>query len=123
MANKAPWVKAFPKQAKALRPERSKAGGIKSRSQSEQVRMAIYRPIAEMYKRNNPWCNVCVLMWKWVDPNMRPRGRTEDIHHKLGRGGLLLFDVRHWIAVCRYCHSWIGDHPSEAIKLGLLEKQ
>ena len=89
----APWTKAFPKQAKALRPEAGRAGGVKARSGSEAVRMAIYVPIANMFKKTNPWCQNCF------------RCPTMDVHHTKGRDGLLLFDVRHFQALCRQCHS------------------
>ena len=109
----------FPKQFEKLHPERSKAGGIKARSASEEVRMGIYRDIAAMFKRENRLCQACQIIHdktKWVQ-------LTEDIHHVQGRGGLQLFDIRHWLAVCRSCHSWIHANPKRAHKLGLLEKE
>ena len=50
---KAPWTKikspGFKSQQAKLNPERSEAGGIKARSASESVRMAVYKPIAELF--------------------------------------------------------------------------
>lgn len=123
MANKAPWVKAFPKQARKLRPERSKSGGIKSRSQSEEVRMAVYRPIAEMFKLIHPRCQCCTVVeaFELRVARIQP-GFTDDVHHKFGREGLMLFDTRHWLAVCRTCHGWIHAHPTASKMLGLIGK-
>lgn len=120
MGNKAPWVKAFPKQARALRPERSKAGGIKSRSQSEEVRMAVYRPIANLFKAAYPRCQ-CHTMIAALECQVADRSpETEDIHHRFGREGLLLFDIRFFIACCRKCHDWIHANPKTAELVGLL---
>lgn len=119
---KAIWMRAFPKQAKALRPENTKAGGVKARSQSETVRMDVYRPIAELFKLQNPLCDACQQMphnkvlTRPITPNW-----TDDVHHKHGRSGLLLFDVRYFLAVCRWCHEWIHNNPAEAKKLGLIK--
>lgn len=43
-----------------------------------------------------------------------------DVHHQRGKLGPLLMDKRFWIPVCRGLHNWIGAHPAEARKLGLL---
>ena len=120
---KAPWTRikteGFEAQQAHLRPEGGKAGGIKARSVPEEVRMAIYRPIAELYKREKHLCQTCRIInnkTKWVQ-------LTEDIHHVQGRAGLLLFDIRHWLAVCRSCHDFIHANPKRAHELGLLEKE
>lgn len=43
-----------------------------------------------------------------------------DVHEILARsaGGSIL-DPANVLAVCRACHDWIGDHPREALALGL----
>jgi hypothetical protein len=104
-------AQAFPSQFERLRPESGKAGGVKARSGTEARRMAVYVGIAEMYKQARPCC-ACRLPMCETD--------ASDVHHKLGREGLLLFDVRHWLPVCRPCHDWIHAHPEEAKRLGLL---
>lgn len=104
-------MQAFPEQFKSLRPENTKAGGVKSRSQPMEVRMAVYRAIADMFKVANPLCKVCQLKG-----NVPPR-YTDDVHHSRGRDGLLLFDVRYFVAACRQCHCYLHDNPEEAKKL------
>lgn len=42
-----------------------------------------------------------------------------DVHHKKGRVGSLLNDVRFFLPVSRECHTWIETHPKEAAELGL----
>ena len=94
--------------------------------------MAVYRPIAELYKQAHPLCECCPLIIPWrsamewqngfsahshgSDSDRQP---TQDIHHVRGREGLLLFDVRYYKAACRKCHDWVKDHPKEAQQLGL----
>ena len=48
------------------------------------------------------------------------RRSADEVHHSRGRAGDLLLDWRHWRAVCRRHHNWIGDHPAEARAFGLL---
>lgn len=46
--------------------------------------------------------------------------RSVDVHELLARsaGGSILDDAN-VLAVCRSAHDWIGDHPLEALALGL----
>jgi hypothetical protein len=117
---KAPWTKAFPQQAKALRPENGLAGGVKARSQSQAQREAVYRAINELFASAHPYCEVChripELASQWLGvPHLR-----QDTHHRRGREGLLLFDVRNFVSTCRRGHQWIGENIEAARKLGLI---
>jgi hypothetical protein len=40
-----------------------------------------------------------------------------DVHHTLGRGANLT-NVDTFLAVCRTCHRFIEDNPTEALKMG-----
>jgi hypothetical protein len=111
---KAPWTQAYPDQAAKLRPENTKAGGVKAMSGGETQRYKVYRAIAILFKNAHPFCESpadipceCTIV-------------TDEVHHKSGRDGLLLFDIRHFIPLCSSCHTWIHQHPEEAIKLNLL---
>lgn len=42
-----------------------------------------------------------------------------EIHHKKGRCGLLLTDIKYFLAVCRTCHDWIEENVIQAKELGL----
>jgi hypothetical protein len=50
----------------------------------------------------------------------RCNAAATDLHHKRGRTGSLLIDVRHWVALCRPCHDWVGAHIAEAREAGLI---
>jgi len=107
---------AFPEQFKSLRPEKSASGGIRRRGDSEAVRMAVYVAINALFAAVNPWCQVCA----YIPNGDKQRHSRDDTHHTKGKLGLLLFDVRWFLSSCRWAHVWIGDHPDEARKLGLL---
>ena len=107
----------FKAQAAQLHPEKHEAGGVKARSAPKAVMDAIYSEIAKLFKHAYPWCEACVAIRNVHASSAR---ETEDVHHKRGKVGLLLFDVRHFIPVCRTCHDWIGDNPEKARELGLL---
>jgi len=45
---------------------------------------------------------------------------SHDVHELLARSaGGSIFDPSNLLCVCRRCHQWIGDHPKEALALGL----
>lgn len=114
---KALWVACFPDQAKALHPELSPSGGIRGQSGSAKVRAEVYGAIAKVFKRveENKFCLACYLR------DLPRLNKTDDIHHKRGRSGLLLFDVRYFVPVCRSCHQWLGANIKEAEAFGLIE--
>lgn len=43
-----------------------------------------------------------------------------DVHHRNGRRGAMLIDVRYWIPVCRTAHNWIHGNIQSARELGLI---
>ena len=64
----------------------------------------------------HPYCEACQIVWsKWL-----PVHPATDVHHMEGRGVNFL-RVEMWLPVCRKCHRWIHDNPSEARRLGLLK--
>lgn len=87
-------------------------------SDRQRERLKRYRPIAEAYKRVNPICAVCVDMGKPKPPRW-----TDDIHHKKGRLGDLLFDTRFFMAVCRQHHDMIDQNRAWAYERGYLLKR
>jgi hypothetical protein len=112
-------VAAFPSQFAQLRPENGKAGGVKSRSQPQAVREAVYAGINELYAAAHPYCNACHKIWP-QDPIALKLHFRDDTHQTRGKDGLLYFDVRWFLSACRRAHQWIGEHPKEARELGLL---
>ena len=65
--------------------------------------MQEYYELRDAYLKKNKLCEVCF------------KKEAMDIHHKAGRGQNLL---KHFLAVCRECHSRIEDNPAWAIKNG-----
>lgn len=45
-----------------------------------------------------------------------------EVHHKKGRGKYHL-DTNTWLPVCRNCHTWIENNPSDAVELGFSESR
>jgi hypothetical protein len=82
------------------RPAKEKAPRkpIKKVGNKRKLQECEYRPLAKAFKEANPMCQV---------PNCS--NPTSDIHHKKGRTGDLLTDVRYFMAVCRPCHTAIHD--------------
>ena len=116
---KALWTQikspGFQAQAAQLHPERAAHGGMSAISASKKVRDAVYRGIAELFKLQFPFCQCCVSVRK-----VRLAAPTEDVHHSRGKSGLLYFDVRWFVPVCRKCHIWIGDNLEKARELGVV---
>ena len=48
--------------------------------------------------------------------------RATDVHHMKGRGKYLL-DINTWLPVCRNCHNWIENNPSDSYELGFSLKR
>lgn len=48
---------------------------------------------------------------------------STEIHHKMGREGLLLIDKGKFLAICRPCHQFVSDNSALAIELGLSIKR
>lgn len=111
---KAVWTRAFKGQAKRLRPENGPSGGIRAQSGSQAARNAVYGGIRELYLSTHSFCQI------------HASGCTHDateIHHRLRRNGLLLFDVRHFFAACSHCHMVVHSDEQEAIKRGWLTEK
>lgn len=84
-------------------------------SKRQQQRFREYRKVRKEFLREHPVCECCRVI------NLNPiLHRATEIHHVRGRIGSLLCDTRFFKATCFQAHHWIGHHPQEARKLGLL---
>lgn len=86
---------------------------------ADPEREKIYLAIRDLYLSVNTECKLCVLDSLWT-------GRVEkatDVHHKKGRIGELLFDVRHFLPVCRNHHTWIEQNPKSSKAWGFSESR
>lgn len=48
-------------------------------------------------------------------------GDAVEVHHVQGRG-IHLNDVSSWLPMCRQCHTWCHQHPSQARARGWLSR-
>lgn len=65
-----------------------------------------YRQKAALYLSVHPVCEAC------------KQNEATQIHHKKGRIGELLTDMKYFLAVCESCHRFIELHPVQAKKYG-----
>jgi hypothetical protein len=96
------------REARKSSAPKTKARKTRIAKQSEEgkERMAVYNAINRMFLIMNLECGVC-------------GGNSEEVHHKKGRDGILLFDIRFWLPVCRRCHERITIESKWAYNEGL----
>lgn len=91
----------------------------------------IYSPpkkVSAKQKEKNAEYSARVKEWKKENPECKAKineyctKRTDDAHHKRGRGEYLLQSDT-WLPVCRSCHSYIEAHPEEAKERGWSESR
>lgn len=83
------------------------ATSLNQKSDKRKDQEKIYTKISKIFKDSNPDCECC--------------GKTAtDIHHKNGRNGDRLNDVKFFMSVCRTCHTYIHEHPKESREMGFL---
>lgn len=90
---------------KASAPKKEKKPQRISKT-ADPERQKIYLAIREMWLVMQINCEVC------------GHRTPTDVHHKSGKQGDLLYDIRKWLAVCRPCHQRLHDHDAEAKKNG-----
>lgn len=88
--------------------EQNPPKAINSRSENRLAEEKIYEKKKKVYMDNHKICE-CGC------------GRaSNDLHHKAGRVGKLLYDENYFMAVNRFCHGWIHANPKESRKKGWL---
>ena len=83
-------------------------------SRKQKTRLRDYSDVRRAFLQRNEVCAIC----KHTNP-LHPNKSTE-VHHKFGRAGSLIADVRGFIPSCRFHRDWPHVNPEEARKLGLL---
>lgn len=79
-------------------------------SKKRMEELAKYRPLRDKYLQDNPMCEV-------DDCN----NVSTNLHHKAGRNGSLLYDVRYFMACCDDCHPRrIHENPEWARENGYI---
>ena len=81
---------------------------IKSVSTKKLSVLAEYRALRDAYLKEHKICE-----------HPECKSPSEDLHHAKGRVGDLLTDVRYFKALCRRCHRWVEENPTEAKSIGL----
>jgi hypothetical protein len=69
-----------------------------------------YSKLRKLYLESHPFCEAKL-------PGICTAEAT-DIHHMSGKIGDDYLDVNNFIALCRVCHVWVENNPTEAKELG-----
>jgi len=93
---------------------------MKRRSKKMEERYKLRRPLVERLLAERPWCEACPVFAEHDEKVTYARRQSQDIHEIVRRsqGGSIL-DEENLLAVCRPCHSRIGNYPALAFELGL----
>jgi hypothetical protein len=87
---------------------KSPAYRIKSVSDKKLVELKEYRVLRDEYLATNKVCE-----------HPECSNPSEDLHHAKGRVGSLLTDTRYFKALCRKCHRWVEENPTDSKSMGL----
>lgn len=110
--------------AKVTQPKVRRRIRQKSKRQGQRDRR--YAKIRTDFLIRHPYCQVCEefgLNQPFKANTMHTIDPSEDVHHKAGRRGDLLFDTRHFLATCRRHHDEIHSNPKWARTWGFIESQ
>jgi len=69
---------------------------------------AAYSKLRKQYLQDHPICHAKIHKCSL---------HATEVHHKQGRGVYHL-DTSTWLPVCRNCHNWIENNPTESYELG-----
>ena len=67
-----------------------------------------YSKLRKQYLQDHPICHAKIHKCSL---------HATEVHHKQGRGVYHL-DTSTWLPVCRNCHNWIENNPTESYELG-----
>jgi len=85
---------------------------LKPVSTKRAKELRLYSKLRKEYLESNFFCEMCKAGSSEYNPL--------EIHHKIGREKDILNDVSKWMAVHRFCHSWIHANPKWSYKMGYL---
>lgn len=94
---------------------------MKHRSKKKEAEYRLRRPLVEKMLAERPLCEACkVFATHDGYGSIFIHRQSQDIHELVRRsqGGSIL-DEDNLMAVCRPCHTRIGNHPQLAFDLGL----
>lgn len=107
-------------------PPKNKGRGMKKVSDKRKGELAEYRKLRDKFLADNPRCQgkhyVGVCSENFVGQAVHGCfNKSVDLHHRAGRIGAKLTDVKDFVALCRKCHTRVHEHPTEARALNLLK--
>jgi 5-methylcytosine-specific restriction endonuclease McrA len=93
---------------------------MRYRSKKKEKEYRQRRPLVQKLLEERPWCEACGKFAEHDGLSVYKRNRSQDIHEIIRRsqGGSIL-DESNLMAVCRPCHTRIGNNPQLAFELGL----
>ena len=97
-----------PKTYNVSKTKQSPLKRIKSVSTKKLVELKEYRVVRDEYLAMHKVCE-----------HPECSNPSEDLHHAKGRVGILLTDARYFRALCRKCHRWVEENPTDAKSMGL----
>lgn len=105
-------MKEFRPDPKPEPKEKKKRKRIPYVSESRKLDNKLYKQARKEYLANHPYCERCLEL------NTYFFGRSNQIHHRKGRVGSLLFNNKFFMACCDDCHKYIEANPIEAKEKG-----
>jgi hypothetical protein len=93
---------------------------MRHRSNKKEAEYRLRRPLVEKLLEEKPYCEACPIFAEHDEKATYVRQRSQDIHEIVRRsqGGSIL-DENNLLAVCRKCHTRIGNYPQLSFELGL----
>jgi hypothetical protein len=97
-----------------------RGGPIKKRSEKQSGLYELRRPFVEKILNERPFCQACKVFAQHDEKVTFIQNNSMDVHEIIRRsqGGSIL-DEENVLAVCRPCHTRIGNYPQLAFDLGL----
>lgn len=90
---------------------------IKPISDKMRLKRKTYTCVAAAYLKAHPFCEACIAEIPMVRTAWR---KSQEVHHRRGKVGSLLSDVRFFLAVCRPHHDEIHANPAWAMERGYM---
>lgn len=94
-------------ELKRRTPLRAKRTRMQPVSAKRQAELEVYYPLRDEFLAANRTC------WRCGAP-------STCVHHRRGRRGSRLTDVRYFAASCDFCNEWAESHTGEALAEGWL---
>lgn len=93
---------------------------MRRRSKKKEAEYVERRKVVSRLLSERPYCEACPVFAKHDEKSTYTRRGSVDIHELVRRsqGGSIL-EESNLMAVCRECHTRIGNYPALAFELGL----